>query len=114
MERRNFLKALLGVAGAATAVTILAPAAEAAPALTPDVVPAADAALADENAAKDVAELGKDEDLPEADQTQYYVVRRRYYRPRRVYVRRRYYRPRRVYYVRRRRPVYRVRRVYWY
>jgi len=109
MERRNFLKALLGVAGAAAAVTMIAPqAAEAAPLPTPEPMPATDQA-AEANL------IGKDDELPEADQTQYYV-RRRYYRPRRVYVvRRRYYRPRRrVYVVRRRRPIYRVRRVYWY
>lgn len=95
LNRRSALKAFFGFAAVAVGATaILAPgAAEAAP-LTP--TPAA------KPVAKD-ADVGRDEDLPKADPTQYYYRRR-------VYRRRRYiYRPRRRVYYRRRY----VRRVYW-
>ncbi|MBL8587848.1 MAG: twin-arginine translocation signal domain-containing protein [Methylobacteriaceae bacterium] len=102
MERRSFLKGLFGFAVVAAACGAKPPAAEAAPTParpTPPVQPASavEAAVATD---KDI-EAAKVDDV-------YWVVRRRYYRPRRVY----YYRPRRVYYVRpRRRRVYYRR--YW-
>jgi hypothetical protein len=102
MERRKFLLGLIGggvaVATAATlgsspAQALTVPARPEGP--TPEPVdPSVEQALDEVN----------------TDYSQYVVVRRRYYRPRRVYVVRRYYRPR-VYY--RPRRVYVVRRRYW-
>lgn len=99
MERRNFLKGLLALCGAAAAgVAVSGSSAEAA---SLDAVKNVAAGAGAEPDAAATAEQDA--------QGQYYIVRRRYYyRPRRVY-----YRPRVYYY---RRPVYYRRpryRVYW-
>ena len=92
MERRFFLKSLLGLAGAVVVGAATGPEAHAMPIaqtgnLEPKVAP--EAAMATE---KDLAEV-------QTEKAQYYYYRR----PRRVYVRRYYYRPRRRVYVYRRR-----------
>lgn len=96
MERRTFL---LGLFGGLAAAVAGAKVAEAAPATTATTVPdLPDTAKAVEIASDDRAAL----EAADKEFSQVYIVRRRYYRPRRVV----YYRPRRVYY---RRPV----RVYY-
>jgi len=108
MERRAFLKGALAIFGAATVGTsLMSTSAEAA---TPDLTAAATPEPA--MPSEEVARAETDELDAEG---QYYIVRRRrwrprrrvyyyrprrrvYYRPRRVYYRRRYYRPRSVYF----------------
>ena len=93
MERRFFLKSLLGLAGAVAVGAVAGTDAHAMPVaptgnLDPKVAP--EAAMATE---KDLTDV-------QAEKVQYYYYRR----PRRVYVRRYYYRPRRrVFFYRRRR-----------
>lgn len=92
MERRNFLKAVLGL-GAATvaASTLLATTAEALPIVVPPT--------ADPKAAP-TADFKPDRDgVPEAENAQFYYRRRRRFirRRRRIYRRRRVYRRRRLY-----------------
>jgi hypothetical protein len=97
MERRFFLKALLGVAAVAAA---------------PALVHVEEARAEPAQAPTPTAETVADADLPAAGARESYWVRRRVYyrRPvRRVYY---YRRPRRVYYYRPRRVYYR-RRYYW-
>jgi hypothetical protein len=104
IERRGFLRLMLGM-GAAAVVggALLTPtSAEAAPLAAPEPVPAnPDIPLAE-------PVMAPDEEKPETLETQYYVVRRRVYPRRRVVVRRRVYPVRRRVVVRRR--VYPVRR----
>jgi hypothetical protein len=97
MERRNFLKAVLGL-GAATvaASTLLSTTAEALPIVVPPTSDAKAAPTADFNPDRDGA--------PKAENAQYYYRRRR----RRRFIRRR----RRIY--RRRRLYRRRRRVIWF
>ena len=94
MERRFFLKSLLGLAGAAVVGGLSSVEADAMPIGQPAVADPAvtpDAAMATE---KDLAEA-------QAEKAQYFYYRRP---RRRVFVRRYYYRPRRrVYFYRRRR-----------
>jgi hypothetical protein len=107
MDRRAFVRGLLGVAAAAAVVGSVTSEAEAAPlqVMNPDANK--------QDAERQEADFRPDVDgLPTTEKAQYYYYRRRrfrrrFYRRRRVY----YYRPRRVYY-RRRRVFYR-RRYYW-
>jgi hypothetical protein len=101
LERRGFLRLMLGIGAATIAgAALLAPSsAEAAPVAAPEPRPEAPAVE---------PVMASDEEKPEALETQYYVVRRRVYPRRRVYVRRRVYPVRRRVIVRRR--VYPVRR----
>ena len=87
MESRDFLKKLLGLAGAATVTGAMA-----LPALAkPEALPAAARPVL--NPAGDIAEVGLEEPGAAPQQEAQY-----YYRRRRYFVRRRYYRPRyRVY-----------------
>ncbi len=100
MDRRNFIRGLLGIAGAAAAASVLAPSAEAAPLLD---------TLKDMDAGKVANPLANEADLPAegAQESQFYFGggRRVYRRP--VYYRRPIYR-RPVYY----RPVRRARCVW--
>lgn len=87
MDRRIFVKSILGVAGAAATVAVFTPRAEASPLL--DQLKAMDAAGA--NPAKAAADAA---DLPAegaAEAQYYYGPRRRHWG--RPYVRRRYWRP---------------------
>lgn len=103
MERRSFLKGLFAAAVVAAGCAAKPPGAEAAPLPARPTTP-----VEPDLAAPAVAD---DADIAGAkvEKAQYYVVRRRRWRPRRrVY----YVRPRRVYYYRPRRVYYR-RRIYW-
>jgi hypothetical protein len=105
MERRQFLLGIFASACAASTILVNAEPAAALPVAPPDLVP---------KAAREPA-VAQDDQLPEAEQAQYYYRRRRVYRRRfyrRRFYRRRFYR-RPVYYRRRYyRPVYR-RRIYY-
>jgi hypothetical protein len=104
MDRRAFVRGLMGVAAAAAVATTLSPEAAQAgpmPVLSPDA-PKTEAERTESDFRPDV------DGMPSTEKAQYYYRRRRvFYRRRRIYRRRVYYRP--IY----RRRVYYRRRYYW-